>query len=319
MAEVLCFRPLADFTDLGVHPHEGLSVIARALGDGDVAELMVSARALVIPAVGPPLDAALFDSSAIRVVQITGAGVDRVDGAALAERGIAVANVPGATDSSVTEYVLTAARWFLRGFAGATEAIREGRYASLRSSAIGAGLHELSGVTVGLVGHGRIGKTVARACQAAGAKVIVSDPAEAESLPLDRLFAEADVVSLHLPLMESTRGLIAADLIRRMKPTAILINAARGGIVDETALADSLEAGRILGAAVDVHASEPPDRDAPLLKLSDAARHRLILTPHIAGLTRETWTAVFRAAWENVARVLIEGQSPLYVTNGVRG
>lgn len=318
MTRVLCLRPLADFTDVEVSLPEGLDVIETPSDDPSLAETLSRAQALVLPAVGPKLDAELFEGKPLRLVQITGAGVDRVDGAALADLGIPVANVPGGSDDAVAEYVMTAARWFLRGFAGATTAICDGRYTAFRSAAIGSGLNELSGVTVGLVGHGRIGRAVAERCRAAGATVIVSDPAEEGSSPLGALFSGADVVSLHLPLTDATRGLIGAALIARMKPSGILVNAARGGIVDEVALAEALEIGRILGAAVDVHAYEPPAPDAPLLTLSESARHRLILTPHIAGVTRQSWATLFRAAWENIARVLLRGEAPLHVTNGVR-
>ena len=315
MSEVLCLRPEEDFTKLGVALPKALSIRFCAPDAVDLAERMRMADALVIPAVGPPLDATLFGSSAIRLVQVTGAGVDRVDGRALAKMGIAVANVPGGSDGAVAEYVLTAARWFLRGFAGATDAIIAGGYADFRARAIAAGLNELAGVTVGLVGHGRIGRAVAARCRAAGAAVIVSDPAEAGSTPLEAVFAMADVVSLHVPLTDATRGLVGADLIAAMKPSAILINAARGGIVDEAALAAALGAGRIAGAAVDVHDREPPVPDAPLLKLDPAARHRLLLTPHVAGVTRQSWAALFRAAWDNVEAVLLRGEPPRNVTN----
>lgn len=318
MTEVLCLRPEADFTDLGVAVPGALSVSYLSPEDPTLGEAMARAEALVIPAVGPRLDSALFDGTPLRLVQVTGAGVDRVDGAALAAKGIAVANVPGGSDNAVTEYVLTAARWFLRGFAGASEAIFAGDYAAFRKSAIGEGMNELSGMTLGIVGLGRIGQAVAEAAIAAGAEVIYSDPVADGAVPLEQLFAEADVITLHIPLTDETRGLIRRAHFACMKPRGIFINAARGGIVDEAALAEALEAGRIAGAAVDVHADEPPSADAPLLKLSPDVRRRLILTPHVAGVTRQSWANLFRAAWQNVERVLIEDESPRHVTNGAR-
>lgn len=318
MPDVLCLRPEADFTDVGVLVPDSLSVAYGSPDAGTLSSEIARAEALVMPAVGPALPSEPFEGARVRLVQLTGAGVDRVDGAALAARGIAVANVPGGSDHAVAEYVLTAARWFLRGFAGASAAIQAGGYASLRKDAIGAGLNELSGVTVGVVGHGRIGRVVAGACRAAGAEVIVSDPAQPDTPALADLLSAAHVVTLHMPLLDTTRGLIGAEELAAMKPTAILVNAARGGIVEEDALARALEEGRIAGAAVDVHANEPPSAEAPLLRLSDAARHRLILTPHIAGVTRQSWAKLFRAAWENVERVLVEGEAPRNVTNGVR-
>ena len=142
---------------------------------------------------------------------------------------------------------------------------------------------------------------------------------DARSLSLEDLLATVDIVSLHLPLMDSTRNLIDAARIAQMKPGAILINAARGGIVDEAALAEALRQGRIGGAAVDVYSSEPPPPDNPLFVLDAATSARLILTPHIAGVSRQASQHLFAEAWANVARVMIDGQPPLHVIAPPRG
>ena len=113
--------------------------------------------------------------------------------------------------------------------------------------------------------------------------------------------------------------MIGAAEIGLMKRNAILVNAARGGIVDEAALADALESGRIGGAAVDVYSNEPPAPDNLLLAVSASASQRLILTPHIAGVTRQAWASLFAEAWDNVARVLLQGEPARNVTNGVTG
>jgi phosphoglycerate dehydrogenase-like enzyme len=114
-----------------------------------------------------------------------------------------------------------------------------------------------------------------------------------------------------VPLVPATRGLIGAAELRRMKPGAILIQASRGGVVDEAALAEALRAGPLGGAAVDVYTSEPPTPDNPLLALSGEAAERILLTPHIAGVTRQASAYLFRSAWQNVERVLLEGRPPL--------
>jgi phosphoglycerate dehydrogenase-like enzyme len=130
-------------------------------------------------------------------------------------------------------------------------------------------------------------------------------------MSLDELLATSDVVSLHVPLLAETQNLIGAAELARMKPGAVLIQASRGGIVDEAALAASLVSGHLGGAAVDVYSTEPPSPDNPLLKVTGEAASRLLLTPHIAGITRQSWTSLFRTAWQNVERVLA-GQAPLY-------
>src|SRR5262249_27535583 len=136
-----------------------------------------------------------------------------------------------------------------------------------------------------------------------------SDPTAAEGLgakarPLDELLTTADVVSLHVPLLAETTGLLGAREIARMRPGAVLIQASRGGVVDEAALAAALESGRLGGAAVDVYSTEPPSRDHPLLALKGEAAERLLFTPHIAGVTRQSTTFLCREAWRNVERFL---------------
>jgi phosphoglycerate dehydrogenase-like enzyme len=120
------------------------------------------------------------------------------------------------------------------------------------------------------------------------------------------------VVSLHVPLLPATQGLIGARELARMKQGAILIQAARGGIVDETALAASLAAGHLGGAAVDVYSVEPPAPDNPLLRLTGEGASRLLLTPHIAGVTRQASALLFRSSWQNVERVLVRGEKPMH-------
>ncbi|MGH8713410.1 MAG: NAD(P)-dependent oxidoreductase, partial [Casimicrobiaceae bacterium] len=144
-----------------------------------------------------------------------------------------------------------------------------------------------------------------------------ADPQRAEALgarpmPLDELLRCADIVTLHVPLLPATKGLIGARELAAMKDGAILIQASRGGIVDENALADSLRGGRLGGAAVDVYTSEPPGADNPLLGLDGEAAGRLLLTPHIAGVTRQSAALRLRLAWENVERVLIANEPPHY-------
>jgi D-3-phosphoglycerate dehydrogenase len=120
------------------------------------------------------------------------------------------------------------------------------------------------------------------------------------------------VVSLHVPLLPSTTGLIGARELARMKSTAVLIQASRGGIVDEAALAAALQSDALAGAAVDVYSSEPPPADNPLFALAGEGRNRILFTPHIGGITRQASTFLFRAAWQNVERVLVGGKPPLY-------
>jgi phosphoglycerate dehydrogenase-like enzyme len=318
---VLCLRPEADFTRVGAPAPASLAVSYHKPDDAAVAQVIRGAGALVIPAVGPKLAPALFEGTQLRLVQVTGAGLDRLDQPALTRLGIPVANVPGGSNSAVAEYAVTSASLLLRRLAWSNAEIARGNYAGFRARVVADNLAGLEGLLVGVVGFGTIGVAVARAFHAAGARVCFHDPAPrdpavaaalgATALPLDELLASADVVTLHVPLLPATQGLIGTRELARMKPGAILIQAARGGIVDEAALADALAAGHLGGAAVDVYSVEPPTADNPLLKVTGEAASRLLLTPHIAGVTRQASALLFRSAWENVERVLVGGEAPL--------
>ena len=321
MSDVLCLRPQADFACVDALPPSTLAVTYKAPDDAEVPTLMRKAQALVIPAVGPKLPAELFQGTALKLVQVTGAGLDRLDKAALAGLGIPVANVPGGSNSAVAEYAVTTASLLLRRFGWADAELKDGNYVAFRARMIGDNLAGLDGLLVGIVGLGVIGMAVAEAFAKAGCRVCYYDPAPADaqaaaalgvtSLSLAELLRQADVVTVHVPLLPETRGLIGRDALAGMKKGAILVQASRGGIVDEQALADVLRSGALGGAAVDVYSTEPPTPDNPLLGLTGDAAHRLLLTPHFAGVTRQSAALLFRSAWQNVERVLIEKAGPL--------
>jgi len=316
---ILCLRPEADFARVDALPPPSLEVLYRAPDDPALGDLLKTAAALVIPAVGPKLAAALFENTALRLVQVTGAGVDRLDRAALEKARIPVANVPGGSNSAVAEYAVTAALLLLRRFACADAEIKRGNYASYRSRMLADNLSGLDGLLVGIIGFGTIGRAVAQAFRNLGCRIGYLDPdadasaAEAigaSPMTFGDLLTAADIVTLHVPLLPETRNLIGENELAKMKPGAVFIQASRGGIVDEAALAACLAAGRIHGAAVDVYDTEPARSDSPLLMLKGEAAQRLLLTPHIGGVTRQASALLFRAAWENVERVLLRNEPP---------
>lgn len=320
--EVLCLRPEADFARAGALPPAALRVAYRSADDIDVAKLMREARALVIPAVGPKLSLGLFEDASIEFVQVTGAGVDRLDVSALNKRGICVANVPAGSNSAVAEYVIATASVLLRRLAWADAEIRAGNYAAFRARLIADNVAGLEGLLTGIVGLGAIGLAVAQAFHRMGCRICYYDPFPrdkntteaigAVSMTLDELLQKADIVSLHVPLSPSTRGLIGAPQFVQMKPTAVLIQASRGGVVNEAALADCLKFGHLGGAAIDVYSSEPPSADNPLFSLEGDAGRKLLFTPHIAGVTRQSAQFLMRAAWQNVERVLLKNETPMH-------
>jgi len=320
---VLCLRPQADFERANALPPPSLNVVYRALTDPDIPELMKQARALVLPAVGPKLPPNFFEGTTIKLVQVTGAGLDRLDLPTLKQLGIAVANVPGGSNAAIAEYVVTTVGVLLRRFAWADREIRAGHYREFRARMLADNLPGLEGLMVGIVGLGVIGMAVAEAFQKHGCSIQYYDPTPRDpeaakklgfqdAASLGELFRVADVVSLHLPLLPSTTGLIGARELANMKAGSVLVQASRGGILDEVALAEGLTTGKIAGAAVDVYSDEPPPPNHPLLCLQGEAANRILLTPHIAGVTRQSTAFLCCKAWENVQRVLVDKQLPLY-------
>ena len=250
---------------------------------------------------------ALLDAAAaLKVVGRLGVGLDNIDMDACTARGIAVCPATGANNVSVAEYVVTTMLTLLRGPAyEVTHSVLAGNWP--RTDAIG---REGSGKTLGLIGYGAIGRDVARRAAPLGLNIIAHDPLlaaddpawkDVESMVLDELVASSDVISLHVPLNDQTRHLIDADAIADMKPGAVVINAARGGVVDENALAAALKAGKLGGAALDVFETEPVTAESGA-HLADVPN--LILTPHIAGLTDEANLRTSDLTAANVRRVL---------------
>jgi len=232
-----------------------------------------------------------------------GVGLDNIDVAACKARGVKVFPATGANAVAVAEYVIATALVLVRGAYTSTDRLVAGEWP--RAELVGG---ELYGRTMGLVGFGGIAREVAVRARAFGMEVAAYDPFVAETDPawqgiermadLDGLAARADVVSLHVPLSDATRNLFGDRTITAMKDTAILINTARGGIVDEPALASALRDGRLAGAALDVFAGEPLD---PAKGGVFAGCPNLILTPHIAGVTDE---ANVRVSWMTAESVL---------------
>ncbi len=250
---------------------------------------VASCRALIVRNRTQVRGALLDAAPRLKVVGRLGVGLDNIDVDACAARGIAVRPATGANDLAVAEYVVTAALLLLRRAWFASDRVIAGAWP--RMEAIG---REGDGKRLGLVGYGAIARLTAHKARALGFQVAAYDPYlaadhtawdHAERLTLEALLASSDVVSLHTPLTSTTRRLIDAAALSRMKHDAILINAARGGIVDEAALVDALRGDRLGGAALDVFETEPVDAAA-----GEAFRGvpNLILTPHIAGVTDES-------------------------------
>jgi D-3-phosphoglycerate dehydrogenase len=248
----------------------------------------------------------------LKVVGRHGVGVENIDLAAAAERGIVVVNTPGVMTEAVAEHCLGLMLALARRIVRADKATRQGVW-QVRYAYIG---EELYGKTLGVVGFGQIGQRLAQLChQALKMPVLYCDvqaypeqaaEVHARRVPLEELLSQADVVSLHVPLLPSTRRLIGEAELRRMKPTAYLINAARGPVVEEAALVTALREGWIAGAGLDVFEEEPTPPDNPLLGLAN-----VVVTPHMASHTKEATRRMAMTVVSDVIAVL-EGRRPRY-------
>lgn len=226
----------------------------------------------------PLAPAVLEQAKALKFIDVAFTGVDHIPMAEAKRRGIAVSNASGYATQAVAELCISFMIQLLRSVGKTEERCRSG---DTKDGLVG---NLLCGRTVGIVGAGAIGKKVAALCKAFGCTVLaynrsaVSDPAIDEQIPLDELLKRADVVSLHCPLTADTKGMIGREQLSLMKKSAILINTARGGVLDSAALAEALTKGNIAGAACDVFETEPPlPADHPLLHCPNT-----IVTPHIA-------------------------------------
>jgi phosphoglycerate dehydrogenase-like enzyme len=245
----------------------------------------------------------------LRLIQKIGVGVNTIDLDAAKARGIPVCNLPGTNARAVAELTLALMLAVLRRVPRFDAAMRRGEWSD---TALQDGIGELGGRTVGLVGYGAIPQLLAPVLVALGCRVVYTSraphaDAAGEWRSLDALVAEADVVSLHVPLLPETEGLIRAGTLGRMKPGAILINTARGGLVDQRALTESLVSGHLSGAGLDVFVHEPHDASEMLFRLPN-----VVLTPHVAWLTTGTFDRSFALAAENCRR-LAAGEGLLHL------
>lgn len=253
--------------------------------------------------------AAMAQLPRLRLICVAATGMNNIDLTAAAERGIEVRNAAGYSTHSVAETTLGSAIALLRETTYYDHFFKSGGYAaSSRLFNFDRPTRQLHGRNWGIIGLGAIGREVARLAAAFGCEVRYTStsgavrPEDYPALPLDELLAWADIVSIHCPLSDRTRGLVGTDALRRMKPSAILINVARGGIVDEQALAEALDNNRIAGAALDVFSHEPIEAQSPLLRLQDP--YKLLASPHNAWATAEAIDVLIGCIVRNIEEFL---------------
>ena len=306
---VVVAEPFSE-TGLAVLRERGIEVVS-CVGKtrAELAAALADADGLIVRS-GTHVDRELLAAGPrLAVVARAGAGVDSIDVVAATEAGIVVLNTPAANTLAVTEQTFALLLSLLRHTADAVASLRAGRWE--RAAFVGSELYEK---TLGVVGLGRVGVAVTVRALAFGMRVVAYDPfitkARAEALgatllSLEELLAVADVVTVHVPLSNTTAGLIGASRFTLMKPGALIVNCARGGVVDETALLEALESGRIGGAAIDVFAHEPPAAGSAGEQLQ---RHpKVVATPHLGGSTHEALERIASELAHDIASVLLGG------------
>ncbi|TYK53077.1 NAD(P)-dependent oxidoreductase [Actinomadura decatromicini] len=297
------------------HAEPGLDIVSCSEQDDDRFTALLPDTE-VIWHVLRPLEAADMDRAPkLRLIQKLGTGVNTIDLDAAAERGIAVANMPGRNAQAVAETSLLLMLAALRKLVPFDARTRRGEGWPAGRALVGG---ELRGRTVGLLGAGEIAGLLRGMLEAIGARVVYTsrrprrdDPSW---MPLDDLLRTSDIVSVHIPLTEETHHLLNADRLALLPPGAIVVNTARGAVIEEPALAAALKSGHLAGAGLDVFETEPLDETNPLLALES-----VVVMPHVAWLTRETWTRYFAVAAENCRR-LSRGEPLLHpVVHPLRG
>ena len=281
---------------------DGLSVSVCAMSDHDRFAALRSDAEALWHLLEPVTADVMAAAPRLHLIQKIGVGVNTIDLEAARRRGIAVCNMPGTNSQAVAEMTLLLILGALRRVGQLDAATRAGRGWGL-PAALQDRCGEVSGRTVGLVGYGAVPRGLAPVLQALGARVLFASrgakpDAVGERRPLAALLAESDVVSLHVPLTPDTERMIDAAAIARMKPGAVIVNTARGALIDEGALVDALRTGRIGAAGLDVFEAEPTSPGNPLLELDN-----VVCTPHVAWLTRETLERSLAVAVENCRRL----------------
>lgn len=276
----------------------GHSFKAYERNDDTVAQIEAAKDADILMIANMPLKGEVIEAcDHLKFINVAFTGVDHVDLDAAKKKGIAVSNASGYSNESVAELAIEMMLSLLRNVPQVDKLAREGK---TKDGFVGC---ELKGKTVGIVGTGAIGQRTAELCKAFGCKILAyngfgsgkNKPEYITYLPLKEMLEQSDIVTLHCPLTEQSKGLINAESIGWMKPTAYLINAARGPVVDSEALANALNSGKIAGAGIDVFEVEPPlPTDHPLL----TAKNTLV-TPHIAFATKESMEIRANIVFEN--------------------
>lgn len=268
----------------------------------------------------------VIESSKLKMIHVEGVGFNRIDCDAAKEKGVFVCNNRAVNNIAVAEHTIGLILAAQRRIALTDRQIHEIGYDACKNEFLAQGEHELFGKTLGLVGIGAIGREVAKRANAFGCHVIYYDvfplkPEDEKALnvtqvALDELIKNSDIISLHVPVLDSTLHMINEERISQMKKDVILVNTARGAIIDQKALCTALEKGTIGAAALDVVDPDSAPRDLDIFNLAESGRKRLTVTPHVGGMTDEAFTRMLTNAIANFERCEA-GERPVNIVNGI--
>lgn len=327
MVKVVTSLPEERIKRYNVKPPEGfyLQFIKYPYTDEEIIEASKDATFLFL-SLSPVSKNVIERLENVKLIQSEGSGYDGIDLEAARKAGIYVCNAKGVNKDAVAEHTIGLILAALRRTVEADNDIKKGNFISNYREYEEKGIKELSSCHVGIIGLGDIGKEVVKRLKPFNCKISyynrkresqeVEEELGVNYMPFERLCRVCDIISLHIPLMDSTRNLINKETFNLMRKGSILINTARGEIINQNDLAQALIEGKIESAAIDTLSPQPPQKDHPLLKLPEYASKRIILTTHIAGITSEAFARMQVIAWKNMKKVL-NGERPDNIVNGL--
>lgn len=324
MAKILTTIKKETLDRVGIKPPEGLqfSYIESGYSDKEFIEKSEGAEFILMDL--SPLNENIIKSlEGVKLIQVYGVGYDGIDVKAAKEAGIPVANAKGVNKVSVSEHTIGLMLASLRRTAEADKDLKAGKFKESYKNYQVEGTRTLKSTHIGIVGLGDIGLEVVKRLEAFGPKISYYSHTRKENLEkeynlqyleMDQLLSQVDILTVHTPLTPSTEGMLGEREFKLMKEDSILINTARGEIIDQKDLALSLKNKEIGMAGLDTLSPEPPSKDHPLLNLPKEVESKLILTPHIAGITTKDFEDMQKNAWDNISRVM-EGKKAKNIVN----
>lgn len=295
-------------------------VVERGADDEEILSLAADADLIMADAISPVSEKLIEGMPDLKLIHSEGVAVNAIDLDAASKRGIPVCNNAGVNAAAVAEQTILLMLACLRQLVVGCEQVRSAKQIQMKERLMVEGIRELGDCSIGFIGFGAIAQVTAFRLMNWGCEMFYNKrhplkPDEENKLHVtwlsrDELVKTCDIVSIHVPVTSETENMVDRDFLSKMKPDSILINTARGEIVDQDALAWALETGRIAGAGLDVLSPEPVAPDNPLLNLSEIASSRLILSPHIGGITEGMFYRAYEGVWQNIARIM-NGEDPI--------